>query len=162
MSSMADPTHLLGRLTGLDLLLQVCARISHFSAGRHADMSEQAMSTLLPTRATHGSLQLLVGLDWTTSLQTNRREHDTETHSYLIEIDAVVGSGRLTDWTDERGPPYVTALVKELHRWAPIAVAGKQSNSYVKLISRLCRNVRTLTTRTSLRNASRYHQRPRV
>ena len=54
------------------ILVQVCAWISHFSAGQRIDMSEQAIvSTLLPTITTCQNLQLPVGLAWTASLQTS-------------------------------------------------------------------------------------------
>ncbi|KDQ16499.1 hypothetical protein BOTBODRAFT_30835 [Botryobasidium botryosum FD-172 SS1] len=36
------------------------------------------------------------------------------------EIDRVVGRERLPDFTDQDRLPYVTALLTELHRWAPI------------------------------------------
>lgn len=51
------------------------------------------------------------------------------------ELDLVVGKFRLPDWEDERSLPYLRALIKEVHRWAPIASVGVphatiQSNVY--------------------------------
>lgn len=37
------------------------------------------------------------------------------------ELDRVVGPGRLPTWEDEANLPYLRALIKEVHRWAPIA-----------------------------------------
>lgn len=36
----------------------------------------------------------------------------------------VVGSSRLPGWEDESSLPYVRALIKEVHRWAPIGSLG--------------------------------------
>lgn len=41
-----------------------------------------------------------------------------------IELDTVVGPGRLPGWDDEVNLPYVCALIKEVHRWAPIGSLG--------------------------------------
>ncbi len=38
-----------------------------------------------------------------------------------MELDQVVGLNRMPDWEDERRLPYLRALIKEVHRWAPIA-----------------------------------------
>ncbi|KAI9507628.1 cytochrome P450 [Russula earlei] len=38
-----------------------------------------------------------------------------------MEIDNVVGTGRLPDFDDEMSLPYVSALVKEVMRWHPVA-----------------------------------------
>lgn len=35
-----------------------------------------------------------------------------------------MGSSRLPDWSDEKSLPYIRALIKEVHRWAPIASLG--------------------------------------
>ena len=36
------------------------------------------------------------------------------------ELDRVVGTDRLPDFTDEPALPYVTALMKEVLRWRPV------------------------------------------
>ncbi len=40
------------------------------------------------------------------------------------ELDAVVGSGRLPEFSDRASLPYLNALVKELLRWHPVAPLG--------------------------------------
>lgn len=40
------------------------------------------------------------------------------------ELDAIVGRDRLPTWEDEKDLPYTRALIKELHRWAPIGLIG--------------------------------------
>ncbi|PMD52697.1 cytochrome P450, partial [Hyaloscypha bicolor E] len=40
------------------------------------------------------------------------------------ELDNVVGSKRLPVYEDAQNLPYICALIKEVHRWAPIAVVG--------------------------------------
>ncbi|KFY39520.1 hypothetical protein V494_03953 [Pseudogymnoascus sp. VKM F-4513 (FW-928)] len=40
------------------------------------------------------------------------------------ELDRVVGPKRLPVWEDEMNLPYVRALIKEVHRWAPIGSLG--------------------------------------
>lgn len=35
------------------------------------------------------------------------------------EIDRVVGSKRLPEFSDQENLPYITAIVKEILRWAP-------------------------------------------
>ena len=35
-----------------------------------------------------------------------------------------MGCGRLPTWEDERALPYVRALIKEVHRWAPMGTLG--------------------------------------
>ena len=40
------------------------------------------------------------------------------------ELDDVVGTHRLPDFTDEIKLPYVTALMKEVLRWRPVAPLG--------------------------------------
>ncbi|KAF3198491.1 hypothetical protein TWF106_004563 [Orbilia oligospora] len=42
----------------------------------------------------------------------------------LSQADAVVGSDRLPAWGDMDDLPYTKALIKEVHRWAPIATIG--------------------------------------
>ena len=37
------------------------------------------------------------------------------------ELDLIVGPSRLPTWEDEANLPYLRALIKEVHRWAPIA-----------------------------------------
>ncbi|KAJ7146876.1 cytochrome P450 [Mycena epipterygia] len=41
-----------------------------------------------------------------------------------MEIDAVIGHGRLPNFNDEQSLPYVSALVKEVLRWKPVAPIG--------------------------------------
>jgi len=40
------------------------------------------------------------------------------------ELDAVVGTDRLPCWDDREQLPYLRAVIKEVHRWAPFADAG--------------------------------------
>ncbi|KAJ3913181.1 cytochrome P450, partial [Lentinula edodes] len=40
------------------------------------------------------------------------------------ELDAVVGSGRLPDFSDRGSLPYIDAIVKEVLRWSPVAPLG--------------------------------------
>ncbi|KAI0406241.1 cytochrome P450 [Xylaria palmicola] len=40
------------------------------------------------------------------------------------ELDRVVGPSRLPTWSDEANLPYTRALIKEVHRWAPIGSLG--------------------------------------
>jgi cytochrome P450 family 619 len=40
------------------------------------------------------------------------------------EIDAVVGEDRLPTWDDYAQLPYIAAMVKESHRWRPVAPLG--------------------------------------
>ncbi|KAI0435980.1 cytochrome P450 [Xylaria telfairii] len=40
------------------------------------------------------------------------------------EIDRVVGRSRLPSWEDQSSLPYLRALIKEVHRWAPIGTLG--------------------------------------
>lgn len=42
----------------------------------------------------------------------------------IQEIDRVVGPSRLPTWEDEPNLPYLRALIKEVHRWAPIGTLG--------------------------------------
>jgi cytochrome P450 len=42
----------------------------------------------------------------------------------MVELDRVVGPSRLPTWADEQNLPYVRALIKEVHRWAPIGSLG--------------------------------------
>jgi cytochrome P450 len=41
-----------------------------------------------------------------------------------MEIDNVVGTDRLPDFRDEKSLPYVSALIKEVLRWHPVAPIG--------------------------------------
>lgn len=43
---------------------------------------------------------------------------------HLEELDSVIGNSRLPTWGDEHSLPYVRALIKEVHRWAPIGSLG--------------------------------------
>lgn len=40
------------------------------------------------------------------------------------ELDRVVGRSRLPCWQDQSELPYIRALIKEVHRWAPIGCIG--------------------------------------
>ena len=42
----------------------------------------------------------------------------------MAELDRVVGASRLPEWNDEMALPYVRAVIKEVHRWAPIGNLG--------------------------------------
>jgi cytochrome P450 len=42
----------------------------------------------------------------------------------MPELDEVVGPSRLPTWEDEQNLPYIRALIKEVHRWAPIGSLG--------------------------------------
>lgn len=42
----------------------------------------------------------------------------------ILELDRVVGEGRLPAWVDEMSLPYVRALIKEVHRWARREASG--------------------------------------
>ncbi|KAJ7142240.1 cytochrome P450 [Mycena epipterygia] len=41
-----------------------------------------------------------------------------------MEMDAVLGQGQLPNFNDEQSLPYVSALVKEVFRWRPVAPLG--------------------------------------
>ncbi|KAJ3886163.1 cytochrome P450 [Lentinula edodes] len=41
------------------------------------------------------------------------------------ELDTVVGSGRLPDFSDRGSLPYIDAIVKEVLRWSPVAPLGQ-------------------------------------
>lgn len=41
-----------------------------------------------------------------------------------VEIDAVVGNGRLPDFFDRPSLPYIDAIAKECMRWKPVANLG--------------------------------------
>ncbi|KAJ8120488.1 hypothetical protein ONZ43_g2815 [Nemania bipapillata] len=41
-----------------------------------------------------------------------------------FQIDQVVGQSRLPTWEDQERLPYLRALIKEVHRWAPIGTLG--------------------------------------
>jgi cytochrome P450 len=41
-----------------------------------------------------------------------------------VAVDAAIGHSRLPVLSDEDGIPYVTAIVKEVLRWKPIAPLG--------------------------------------
>lgn len=40
------------------------------------------------------------------------------------ELDEVVGSGRLPEFSDRDSLPYITAIIKECSRWQPVAPLG--------------------------------------
>lgn len=40
------------------------------------------------------------------------------------ELDRVVGQGRLPGFEDEESLPYLSAIVKEIHRWRPTVPAS--------------------------------------
>lgn len=41
------------------------------------------------------------------------------------EIDTIIGNDRLPDFGDRDDLPYVSALVKEVHRWQPVGPVGE-------------------------------------
>lgn len=41
------------------------------------------------------------------------------------ELDAVIGSGRLPEFSDRPSLPYVNALIKETMRWQVVVPLGK-------------------------------------
>lgn len=45
------------------------------------------------------------------------------------ELDRVVGSKRLPEFSDQESLPYITAVVKELLRWAPPFPLGENHYS---------------------------------
>lgn len=45
--------------------------------------------------------------------------------SFRAELDHIVGFKRMPDWADEPSLPYIRALIKEVHRWAPIGSFGE-------------------------------------
>lgn len=45
-------------------------------------------------------------------------------HKAQAELDRVVGKGRLPQFEDRDQLPYIDALVKEVHRWSPVAPMG--------------------------------------
>ena len=47
--------------------------------------------------------------------------HPTEQKKAQAELDAVVGTDRLPEFSDEDSLPYVTAVLKETLRWLPVA-----------------------------------------
>ena len=54
------------------------------------------------------------------------------------EIDAVLGDSRLPDFSDEDELPYVSAVLKEVLRWHPVAPLGESNivnlQSHMELI----------------------------
>lgn len=42
----------------------------------------------------------------------------------MTELDRVVGSERMPTWDDQPSLPYVRSLIKEVHRYNPIASLG--------------------------------------
>jgi hypothetical protein len=60
------------------------------------------------------------------------------------EIDAVTGKTRLPTFEDHDSFPYVAALIKEVHRWEPVAPFGGYSASYN--ITIFCSSYGRLTT----------------
>lgn len=45
--------------------------------------------------------------------------------SFQIELDRIVGFKRMPGWADEPSLRYIRALIKEVHRWAPIGSLGE-------------------------------------
>lgn len=50
--------------------------------------------------------------------------HPAAQQTAQAEIDRVVGNGRLLTLDDQKHLPYVTAVLKETLRWAPVAPLG--------------------------------------
>ncbi|KAF4630577.1 hypothetical protein G7Y89_g7566 [Cudoniella acicularis] len=50
--------------------------------------------------------------------------HPAALKTAQVEMDAVIGSGRTPTFDDEKNLPYMSALVKEVLRWRPVAVMG--------------------------------------
>ena len=65
------------------------------------------------------------------------------------ELDALVGATRLPTWDDLDSLLYLQALIKELHRWAPIAIVGK------------CGKAVELSRCLLMETMQGYHMRPR-
>lgn len=42
------------------------------------------------------------------------------------ELDTVVGTDRLPDFSDRNQLPYIAALIKEVWRWQPVAPLGER------------------------------------
>lgn len=42
----------------------------------------------------------------------------------ISELDGIIGTDRLPTWEDEASLRYIRALIKEVHRWAPIGSLG--------------------------------------
>ncbi|KAK4203561.1 cytochrome P450 [Triangularia verruculosa] len=81
---------------------------------------EQAMNIL--------AMLIGAGSDTTSSvLQTFFKVmalHPSAVQMAQQELDKVVGPDRLPSWKDEKNLPYLRALIKEVHRWAPIGNLG--------------------------------------
>ena len=43
------------------------------------------------------------------------------------EIDRVIGNDRLPTFVDQANLPYLDAVVKEVHRWGPVAPLGESA-----------------------------------
>lgn len=41
-----------------------------------------------------------------------------------VELDKVIGRSRLPSFEDRANLPYIEAIVKEVHRWLPVAALG--------------------------------------
>lgn len=45
------------------------------------------------------------------------------------ELDAVVGTGRLPEFTDQPKLPYINAIISELLRWQPVLPLGAHNHA---------------------------------
>lgn len=58
--------------------------------------------------------------------------HPEVMHKAQAEIDSVIGRERLPGFADKERLPYVSAIVKEILRWRPVAPLGTSSRSESK------------------------------
>jgi Cytochrome P450 len=60
-----------------------------------------------------------------------------------MEIDKIVGTDRLPDFSDEMSLPYVSALIKEVLRWHPVAPIGTPYSPHFRRSENFCLISRT-------------------